>query len=108
MLDPGYDDLGATYDSGRRVDVSGEGIDGNDMRRLVVPWRILDPVGGGDLLPGVVEGLGIAEEPHGKSGRVWKWTNSVYVSQDGEGRRERGERWILIVVAVLQGAVWSE
>lgn len=53
----GYEALGA-QDAGLGVDVAGEGVDGDDVRGLVVPGTVLAPVGGGDFFPRVVEGAG--------------------------------------------------
>lgn len=50
--------------AGRRVDVAGEGVDGDDVLRFVVPWAILLPVGRGNLVPRVVEGDGVGEDLH--------------------------------------------
>ncbi|KAI6763757.1 hypothetical protein HG530_007546 [Fusarium avenaceum] len=69
-LDPVRDGLLAgdetlsAQDAGRGVDFAGEGVDGNDMLRLVVPWAVLCPVGSGHLVPGVVVGHAVAEDLH--------------------------------------------
>lgn len=55
--------LGAK-DTGRGVDFAGEGVDGNDMLRLVVPRAVLCPVCCGHLVPGVVICDLVAEDLH--------------------------------------------
>jgi hypothetical protein len=43
--------MGMTHNSTLRVNVSGEGINSNNVSRLIVPWAVFAPVGCGDLFP---------------------------------------------------------
>ena len=58
------DETLSTQDAGGRVDVAADGVDGDNMRRLLVPWAVLPPVAGGDLFPGVIEGFCVGKDLH--------------------------------------------
>lgn len=53
-----------TYDTSGLVYRAREGVDGDNMRGFIVPRTILQPVGGGDFGPGVIEGTGGRENLH--------------------------------------------
>lgn len=61
---PTCDEAFCTQDAGRGVDVPGEGVDGDDVGRGFVPGTVFPPVGGGDFVPAVVEGVGGGEDTH--------------------------------------------
>ncbi len=46
------------YNTGPRLDFSRERVDGYDVRAFFIPGTVLQPVGGGDFVPGVVEVVG--------------------------------------------------
>lgn len=57
--------MAGTYNAGLGVDASRKGVNGDDMRGLVVPWTVFAPVGSRHLLPRVVEGYLIRKDLHG-------------------------------------------
>lgn len=65
----GDQSLGAE-DACRRIDISTDGVDCNDMCGLVIPGTVFLPVGSRYLLPRVVEGDGIREDLHFTS--IWR------------------------------------
>ena len=56
--------LGGAYYAGARINRSAQGVDGNDMRRLLIPWPVLLPITCRDFLPRVVEIDGLLEVLH--------------------------------------------
>lgn len=58
------DEALSAQDTSLGVDLAGDGVDGDDVLRLVVPRAVLSPVGGRDLVPRVVEGDGVGEDLH--------------------------------------------
>ena len=55
---------GGTHDSCRRIHRPAERVDGDDMRRLLVPGPVFDPIGRRHLLPRVVELGALLEDLH--------------------------------------------
>jgi len=49
------DEALSAEDAGGGVDLTGDGVDSDNVGALVVPWAVLAPVGGCYLLPGVVK-----------------------------------------------------
>ncbi len=45
----------STHDAGGWVDMSRERVDGEDVRRLFIPWTVFYPIRRGHFVPGVVE-----------------------------------------------------
>ena len=58
------------YDAGRWVHRPRERVDGDDMRRLLVPGAVLAPVGRRHLFPRVVEFRVLLEDLHGCGANV--------------------------------------
>lgn len=94
-LAAGNEALGAE-DAGGRVDGSREGVDGDDVLRLVVPGAILLPVGRGDLVPRVVEGDGVGKDLHfdcidGREVAMWERMGRRKEDRRGEEMRRKRE-----------------
>lgn len=59
-----------TKNASALVDVAGEGVDGYDVGGFLVPGTVFEPVGCGDFIPAVVEGVVGGENAHGESRRL--------------------------------------
>lgn len=55
-----------THDASIGVDGARDGVDGDYMRRLLIPWAVLPPVGGRNFLPRVVEIGALLKDLHGE------------------------------------------
>lgn len=75
-----------THNAGGRVDVARNGVDSDDMRRLLVPGTVFPPVVDGHLVPGVVEIVARREDLHGD-----RWVAMRAGGAAGEGFRRDGE-----------------
>ena len=60
----------STEDTGALVDVARKCVDGYDVGRFLVPGTVFEPVGCGDFIPAVVEGVVGGENAHGEGGRL--------------------------------------
>ncbi|KZL80310.1 hypothetical protein CI238_11057, partial [Colletotrichum incanum] len=102
------DEALSAEDPRSRVDAAADGVDGDYVRRLVVPWAVLAPVGGRDLLPGVVEGHSVGEDLHcGCGGRLICGGFFLFGSRDDRSSRDGSETFFLSLSLSLSVLQWS-